>query len=274
MTNIQDQFMLPDKVIVVTGGTGILGKSFVTALGEAQAKVAILGRNEEKGKSRIEEVEKAGGEAAFFYADIMDEENLLEVKNKIVEKWDKIDGLVNAAGGNISGATILPDKDLFETDIQDTIKAVELNLFGTLIPSFVFGKEMVKNGKASIVNISSLASERPLTRVLGYTMAKHGINGLTKWMASELPLRYGDGVRCNAIAPGVFLTTQNKDLLTNSDGSYTDRAQKFIDGTPYLRLGDPDELKGALVFLLSDASKLINGEIIFVDGGFNAWSGV
>lgn len=268
------QFSLEHKVIVVTGGTGILGESFVTALGEANAKVAILGRNETKGEQRVAEVNNSNGEAAFFKTDVLDEHSLISCKEEILDKWGKIDGLVNAAGGNIPGATIGPEEDLFDHDVQNTIKAVELNLHGSVIPTFVFGEEIVKSGNGSIVNISSLASTRPLTRVLGYTMAKHGINGLTKWMASELPLRYGDGIRCNAIAPGVFLTTQNKDLLTNKDGSYTKRAQKFVDGTPYSRLGDPEELEGTLVFLLSDASKLVNGEVLFVDGGFNAFSGV
>lgn len=272
--SIKNIFTLENKVIVVTGGTGVLGKSFTTALGEAGAKVAILGRNKDRGIEGEVAIKNAGGEAAFFSTDVLNKEELNKTKQEILKKWGKINGLVNAAGGNISGATIGPEEDLFDHDVENTIKAVELNLFGSVIPTFVFGEEIVKSGNGSIVNISSLASTRPLTRVLGYTMAKHGINGFTKWMASELPLRFGDGIRCNAIAPGVFLTTQNKDLLTDKEGNYTARAQKFVDGTPYSRLGDPKELNGTLIYLLSDASKLVNGEILFVDGGFNAFSGV
>lgn len=272
--SISHQFTLNNKVIIVTGGTGVLGESFVLALAEAEAIIAVLGRDQEKGAKRVAQVKEIGGEAAFFETDVLKEAELIKTKEQILKKWGQIDGLVNAAGGNISGATIGPEEDLFDHNVENTVKAVNLNLFGSVKPTFVFGEEMVKSGRGSIVNISSLASSRPLTRVLGYTMAKHAINGFTKWMASELPLRYGDGIRCNAMAPGVFLTTQNKDLLTNPDGSYSKRAQQFVDGTPYSRLGKPEELKGTLIYLLSDASKLVNGEILFVDGGFNAFSGV
>lgn len=274
MAESKNQFSLTGKTIVVTGATGILGQAFVKALGSAEANVAILGRNEKRGAERVQEVVESGGNAAFFQTNVLNEEELTLTKNEILRKWGKIDGLVNAAGGNILGATIMPEDNLFDNKIKDTIKAIELNLYGTIIPTFVFGEEIVKTGGGSIVNISSLTGNMPLTRVLGYTVAKHGINGFTKWMATELPLRYGDGIRCNAIAPGVFLTNQNRTLLTKPDGSPTDRAQKFINGTPFSRLGDPDELQGALVFLLSDASKFVNGEILYVDGGFNAWSGV
>lgn len=202
--SILEKFSLSGKVIVVTGATGIPGQSFVKALGEANAKVAILGRNEERGRERVQEVVNAGGEAEFFQTDVLNEEQLIETNNIIINGWGKIDGLVNAAGGNIPGATIPPTEDLFDTKISDTIKAIELNLYGSIIPTFIFGKEIAKNGRGSIVNISSLAASRPLTRVLGYTIAKHGIEGLTKWMATELPLRYGDSVRCNAIALAYF----------------------------------------------------------------------
>lgn len=271
---ILEQFSLRDKVIVITGGTGILGKAFVKALAEAGAKIAILGRDEVRGEERVAEAKAAGGEAIFFQTNVLDIEKLKETNNFIINQWGRIDGLVNAAGGNISGATISPDTDLFDADVQDTIAAIDLNLNGTILPTFVFGKEMAKRGKGSIVNISSLAASRPLTRVLGYTVAKHGINGFTKWMATELSLRYGDQVRCNAIAPGVFLTEQNRSLLTTQDGQFTERAQKFVNNTPFSRLGEPDELAGALVYFLSDASKFVNGEILFVDGGFDAWCGV
>jgi NAD(P)-dependent dehydrogenase (short-subunit alcohol dehydrogenase family) len=181
---------------------------------------------------------------------------------------------VNAAGGNIPGATISPDQNIFDIDVADTQKAVELNLFGTVYPTHVFGRVIAEKGKGSIVNISSLAAQRPLTRVLGYTMGKNAIEGYTKWMAVELAQRYGDKVRVNALAPGVFLTEQNRSLLTNTDGTFTDRAQRFVNHTPFGRLGSPEELNGTLIYLLSDASAFVNGETILVDGGFNAYSGV
>lgn len=272
--SILDKFSLAGKVIIVTGGTGVLGQNFVKALAEAGAKVCIIGRNEEVANERVKQVEELGSEGLAIAANVMDEESMIAAREEILAKWGTIDGLVNAAGGNIPGATIGPDQDLFASNIQDTIKAIELNLFGSIIPTHIFGKVIAEKGAGAIVNIGSLSSSQAITRVLGYTVAKNGIIGYTKWMATELALRYGDKVRVNAIAPGVFLTHQNKALLTQPDGSYTARAQRFINGTPFSRLGDPSELEGTLVYLLSDASAFVSGETVYVDGGFNAWSGV
>lgn len=269
-----NSFSLDGKVIVVTGATGILGKSFVEALAESGARIVVLGRSEEKAIQRVKEVEAIAGEAIYHLVDVLDENALIEVREAILKKWGRIDGLVNAAGGNIPGATIQENQDLFASNIQDSIRAIELNLYGTMIPTHIFGKVIAESGKGSIVNISSLAASRPLTRVMAYTVAKHGIEGYTKWMSTELALRYGDKVRVNAIAPGVFLTEQNHSLLIQEDGSFSARAQKFINGTPYKRLGNPEELKGTLVYLLSDASAFVSGETVFVDGGFNSWCGV
>lgn len=271
---VLESFSLSDKVIVVTGGTGVLGESFINAIAEAGGKIVVLGRNSEKAEERVKLANSMGAEAIAIIADVTDKEQLIHARNEILDHFGTIDGLINAAGGNIPGATIAPGQDFFESDIADTIKAIELNLFGTIIPTQVFGEVIAKKGKGSIINISSLAASRSITRVLGYTVAKHGIDGYTKWMSTELALRYGNGIRVNAIAPGVFLTEQNRTLLTNDDGSFTDRAQLFVNNTPFSRLGNPDELEGAVVFLLSDASRFISGETIFVDGGFNAWCGV
>src|SRR5690606_14075385 len=272
--NILERFSLKGKVIVVTGGTGILGKAFVKALAEAGAKICIIGRSQEKADERVKMVQTLGGEALAIVADVMDENSVRIAKEQILNKWNTIDGLVNAAGGNIPGATIGPDLNLFDNKIADTIKAIELNLYGTIIPTLVFGEVIANQGKCSIINISSLAARLPITRVLGYTVAKHGGDGFTKWMATGLALRYGDKVRVNAIAPGVCLTEQNRAVMTTPDGSYTERASKFVQGTPFSRLGDPSELEGTLVYLLSDASAFVSGETIFVDGGFNSWCGV
>jgi NAD(P)-dependent dehydrogenase (short-subunit alcohol dehydrogenase family) len=270
----EKMFSLANQVIVITGATGVLGESFSIAIAQAGAKVVIIGRNKEKAEERVKSIEDQGGQAFYILADVLDEESLLKAKEEIMNRWGTIDGLVNAAGGNVAGATIQPEQNLFEANIKDTQDAVDLNLFGTVIPTKVFGKVIAEKGKGSIVNISSLAAQRPLTRVLGYTLAKSAIEGYTKWMSVELALRYGDQVRMNAIAPGVFLTEQNRSLLTQEDGSYSERAQKIVNHTPFGRLGKPEELMGTLVFLLSDASGFINGETIIVDGGFNAYSGV
>ncbi|GAB3821886.1 SDR family oxidoreductase [Pontibacter rugosus] len=269
-----EQFSLQGKVVVITGATGVLGEAFSLAVGKAGAKVAILGRNKERAEARVKAIEANGGEAIAILGDVLNEAAMLTAKNEVLEKWGTIDGLVNAAGGNIPGATITPDQNIFDASVEDTRKAVDLNLFGTIIPTKVFGSVMAEKGKGSIVNISSIAAQRPLTRVLGYTLAKTAIDAYTKWMAIELGLRYGDGIRVNSLAPGVFLTEQNRNLLLDKEGSYTDRAQKFVTNTPYQRLGKPEELAGTLVFLLSDASRFMTGEVLLVDGGFSAYSGV
>lgn len=273
MSGLQ-QFSLAGKVVVITGATGVLGESFALATAAAGAKVVVLGRDQQRAESRVAAIKQNGGEAIFVLADVLNEDSVRKAADKILATWGTIDGLVNAAGGNVPGATISPDQNLFDANIDDTKKAVELNLFGTVIPTHIFGRIIAEKGKGAIINISSLAAQQTLTRVLGYTLAKSAIEGYTKWMAVELAQRYGDKVRVNAIAPGVFLTEQNRKLLTQPDGSYTDRAQRFVNGTPFNRLGDPEELTGTLIYLLSDASAFVSGETILVDGGFQAWSGV
>lgn len=268
------QFSLKDKVVVITGATGVLGASFSLDVAKAGAKVVVLGRNKERAELRVSAIKAAGGEAFYILADVLKEAEIYAAKEQILNTWGTIDGLVNAAGGNIAGAVIQPEQNLFDADIADTRQAVELNLFGTVIPTHIFGRVIAEKGKGSVVNISSLAAQQSITRVLGYTMAKTAIEGYTKWMATELALRYGGGVRVNAIAPGVFLTEQNRKLLIKEDGTKTDRTLRYIRNTPFQRLGRPEELSGTLIYLLSDASGFVTGETILVDGGFNAYSGV
>ncbi|WBA40865.1 SDR family oxidoreductase [Hymenobacter canadensis] len=269
-----NQFSLHGKVIVITGATGVLGEALSLAVAEAGARVAILGRDAGRAAERVAAIEAVGGEALSVLADVLDKGQMQAACDEIMQAWGRIDGLVNAAGGNLPGATIGPDQDVFDLSIEDTRRAVDLNLFGTVIPTTVFGRVMAEQGKGSIVNVSSLTAQRPLTRVLGYTMAKKAVEAYTQWMAVELGLRYGGGLRMNAIAPGVFLTEQNRALLVLPDGTPTDRARKFIAATPYQRFGQPEELTGTLIYLLSDASRFVTGETVMVDGGFNAYSGV
>lgn len=267
-------FSLKDKVVVITGATGVLGASFSLDIAKAGAKVVILGRNKERAEQRVAAIEAIGGESFYQLVDVLDEAELVRARDEIVRRWGTIDGLVNAAGGNLAGAIIQPDQDLFDAKLEDTKKVVDLNLFGTVIPTHVFGKVMADQGKGSVVNISSLAAQQSITRVLGYTMAKSAVEAYTKWMATELGLRYGGGIRVNAIAPGVFITEQNRDLLLNPDGTNTDRTERYLRKTPFQRLGNPEELSGTIIYLLSDAAGFVSGETILVDGGFNAYSGV
>ena len=271
---MDNQFSLKGKVIVVTGGTGIIGKSFIKGIVAAGGIVGILGRNEKVANERAEAVNKNGGEAMALIADVLDEKALEAAKDKILAAFGRIDGLVNAAGGNIPEAIIQKDDDIFGMNIDGMRKAMELNLWGTLIPTQVFGKAMLAAGKGSIVNISSMSSKRVITRVLGYSMGKAAIDCYTQWFSVELANRFGDKVRMNAIAPGFFLTEQNRALLTNTDGSYTERGNLVIQQTPFKRFGDTDELTGALQWLLSDASAFVTGTVINVDGGFFVNSGV
>jgi NAD(P)-dependent dehydrogenase (short-subunit alcohol dehydrogenase family) len=266
-------FSLENKVIVITGATGVLGESFVNGVSEMGAKVVLIGRNESIGQQRLKDLNDAGKEGIFIQADVLSKDDLSKARDEIVSKWGRIDGLVNAAGGNIPEAVIQPGKDIFEIDIDGLKKAFDLNLFGTILPVSVFGKLISEYG-GSIVNISSMAAQTAITRVLGYSMAKAAVDNYTRWMCVEAANRYGSKLRVNAIAPGFFITHQNRSLLTNPDGSFTSRGEAVIRSTPFKRFGEPDELIGALVWLLSDASAFVSGEVICVDGGFHIFSGV
>lgn len=269
-----EQFSLKDKVVIVTGGTGILGNSFVNAIVEVGGAVGILGRNEKVANERADTINKNGGNALALIADVMDEEQVHRAKEKALAHFGKIDGLVNAAGGIMPEGVLQPNDDIFSMNLQGMRKVMDLNLWGTVVPTQIFGEAMAKNGKGSIVNISSMNSKRAITKVLGYNMGKAAVDCYTQWYAVELANRYGDKIRMNALAPGFFLTEQNRYMLTKKEGGYTERGGLVIRQTPFKRFGDPDELKGALVWLLSDASKFVTGAMICVDGGFSIFGGV
>jgi NAD(P)-dependent dehydrogenase (short-subunit alcohol dehydrogenase family) len=271
---MKDLFDLSGKVAVVTGGNGILGRSMCSALASKQAKVAIIGRNKESGEKVAKELKDNGLEASFFVCDVLNLDKLSEVKFNILAKYGHIDILVNAAGGNMPGATIQPDKSFLDVDMNAVRTVIELNYFGTLYPIRVFAEEMIKQGYGNIINITSATVERPMTRVLGYSSAKAAVKNLTQWLAVEFAQKYGDGFRVNALTPGFFLTDQNRFLLTNPDGSLTPRGGLIIQGTPMKRMGNPDDLQGALLYLASDASRFVTGTTTIVDGGFDAFSGV
>ncbi|MFC0513193.1 SDR family oxidoreductase [Mucilaginibacter angelicae] len=271
---MDNQFSLAGKVIVVTGGTGILGKAFIDGIVEAGGAVGILGRNAQVAEERANAINEAGGKAIALVADVMNEAELTAAKDKLLAAFGRIDGLVNGAGGNMPEGVLQPDEDIFKMNIDGMKKVMDLNLWGTLIPTQVFGEAIAKTGKGSIVNISSMNSKRAITKVLGYNMGKAAVDCYNQWFAVELANRYGDSIRMNALAPGFFLTEQNRNLLTKPEGGYTQRGELVIKQTPFKRFGQADELKGALVWLLSDASAFVTGSMICVDGGFSIFGGV
>ncbi|MFS2188421.1 SDR family oxidoreductase [Mucilaginibacter sp. Mucisp84] len=271
---MENQFSLAGKVIVVTGGTGILGNAFIDGIVEAGGAVGILGRNAQVAEERANAINAAGGKAIALVADVMNEAELVAAKDKLLAAFGRIDGLVNGAGGNMPEGVLQPDEDIFKMNIDGMKKVMELNLWGTLIPTQVFGEAIAKTGRGSIVNISSMNSKRAITKVLGYNIGKAAVDCYNQWFAVELANRYGDAIRMNALAPGFFLTEQNRYLLTKPEGGYTQRGELVIKQTPFKRFGHADELKGALVWLLSDASVFVTGSMICVDGGFSIFGGV
>ena len=267
-------FSLQDKVIVVTGGTGILGKAFIEGIVSFGGTAVIVGRNEEEGNKRAAEINANSGKALFIKGNVLDEKDMEKVRDITLEQFGRIDGLVNGAGGNMPQGVIQPDQDVFDMNIDGLRQVLDLNLMGTIIPTKIIGSAMAKQNGGSIVNISSVSAKQVITKVLGYSIGKAGVDCFTKWMAVETAKRHGDKIRINSIMPGFFLTEQNRTLLTNPDGSYTERGTLVIKKTPDNRMGKPDELIGALIYLLSDASKFVNGTDIGVDGGFVAFGGL
>ena len=269
---MKNLFDVQGKVVVITGGSGILGRGIAEYLSEQGAKIVILDRDEEAGKVQIESMNAKGGDTAFFVSDVMSKEVLEQNKEAILKRFGKIDVLLNAAGGNMPGATIPPDQTFLDLEIDAFKKVVDLNLFGTVLPTMVFVPELAKQGTGCIVNFASESALRPLTRVVGYGTAKAAIVNFTKYMAAELAQKFGTGLRVNAIAPGFFITNQNHALLINPDGSYTDRSKTILAHTPFGRFGEAHELFGTIQYLISEASSFVTGTVAVVDGGFDAFS--
>lgn len=270
----KDWFDLKGKVAVMTGASGVIGSVAVRYFASQGVKMALLGRPQSRDKNMriVEDILAAGGEACFLPTDILDKAVLEENCREIVSRYGGIDILLNAAGGNMPAATVPPDKTLFDLDVDAVRKVVDVNLFGTILPTMVFARAMVERGKGSIINFCSETSLRPLTRVAGYGVAKAAVANWTKYLAGELAIKFGDGLRVNAIAPGFLLTDQNRSLLTNPDGSLTDRSHKILSHTPFGRFLEPEELLGTLHYLASDASAAVTGTICVVDGGFDAFT--
>lgn len=267
-------FSVAGKVALVTGGTGVLGGAMVRGLAAAGAKVAIMGRRAGKAAQAADEIRAQGGEAMPLPADVLDRGQLASARDALDAAWGGLDILVNAAGGNTAAATIFGDLTFFDMTQEAFDHVLHLNLTGTLLPTQVFGPLLVEDGQGVIVNISSMAAQRPLTRVVGYAAAKAAVDNFTRWLAIEMVGKYGEGVRVNAIAPGFFIGEQNRDFLVNADGSLTTRGQVIIDHTPMRRFGEPDELVGTLLWMCSDAARFVTGVVVPVDGGFSAFGGV
>ena len=265
-------FDLTDRVVVMTGACGVLGRSIVKYFAAQGAKVVLLSRERsaELAETLVDEIKSL--EDSQNVQSTVDRASLEKNYDQIMEKYGRIDVLLNAAGGNMPAATVPPDKTIFDLDIDAVRKVTELNLFGTILPTTVFAKAMVQQGKGSIINFSSMSSFRPLTRVAGYGVAKAAINNWTKYLSSELAIKFGEGLRVNAIAPGFLLTDQNRTLLTNPDGSLTDRSRAILGHTPFDRFLEPEELFGTLHYLASDASAAVTGTVAIVDGGFDSFS--
>jgi NAD(P)-dependent dehydrogenase (short-subunit alcohol dehydrogenase family) len=243
---MKDLFSVDGKVVVITGAAGILGTSMVKHFAEQGAKVVVLDRVQELGEKLVAEVKADGGEAMFLMSDVLDKSVLEQNYADIMAAYGRIDVLINGAGGNMAAATVPPEKTIFDLDVDAVRKVVDLNLFGTILPTMVFVKAMVEQGKGSIINVASESALRPLTRVAGYGVAKAAVVNWTKYMCGELAIKFGEGLRVNAIAPGFLLTNQNRALLTNPDGSLTPRSHTILAHTPYNRFGEPEELLGTL----------------------------
>ncbi|MDR1809149.1 MAG: SDR family oxidoreductase [Prevotella sp.] len=271
---MNEQFSIAGKVAVITGAGGVLGGSIAKSFIQQGAKVVAVDIRKEQLDMRVEELKSYGTDVIGAVGNVLDIESLEQLAEEVVKKWDRVDILLNIAGGNMPGATLSPDQAFFDMDISCWEKVTNLNLNGTVYPSLVFSKVMAKQGKGCIVNVSSMAAYSAITRVPGYSAAKTAVANFTQWLASELALKYGDGIRVNAIAPGFFIGDQNRSVLINPDGSLTERSVKVLAKTPMKRFGDITELNGAVQFLCSDAAGFITGALLPVDGGFSAFSGV
>lgn len=272
--NENNVFDISGKVIIITGGSGALGGSMASYLMTAGAKIVIVGLSPERVQKRVSELEKINSNIIGFSGSVLEREFLENVKSKILDKWGKIDVLINAAGGNMPGATIGENQSVFDLKMEDFRKVSELNLDGTVLPSLVFGEAMAEKKQGVIINVSSMTAQSAVTRVVGYSASKAAIDNYTKWLSVEFATKFGDGMRVNAIAPGFFIGNQNRDLLLQKDGSYTDRGNTIIKNTPMKRFGEAEELNGAIHFLCAEASKFVTGIVMPIDGGFSAFSGV
>lgn len=271
---MNELFSIAGKVAVITGAGGVLGGNIAQHFVQQGAKVVAIDIRQEQLDNRVTELKQYGNDVIGIIGNVLDIASLEKVAEEVVAKWGKIDILLNIAGGNMPGATLEPDQHFYDMDISCWEKVTNLNMNGTVYPSMIFGKVMAKQKKGCIINVSSMAAYSAITRVPGYSAAKTAVANFTQWLASEMALKYGDGIRVNAIAPGFFIGDQNRRVLINPDGSLTNRSKKVLAKTPMNRFGDIKELNGAVQFLCSEAASFVTGAMLPIDGGFSAFSGV
>lgn len=267
-------FDLKEKVAVITGGSGVLGGTIANSFAKAGVRIVILDRSQATIDKTVAQIHKDGGQAIGFETNVLDKASLIKNREAIIKAYGRIDILLNVAGGNMPGATINPDQTIFDLKMEDFQKVTDLNLNGTVLPSLVFGEVMAAQKQGSIVNYSSMAVDRAITRVVGYSASKAAMENFTRWMAVEMANKFGEKIRVNAIAPGFFVGNQNRALLIKEDGTFTERGTTIIKNTPMNRFGKADELNGVIQFLCSDAASFVTGAVIPVDGGFSIFSGV
>ncbi len=267
-------FDLKGRVAVVTGGGGVLCSAIATGLAHAGATVALLDLDEEKAEKALEIVEREGGEGMAVRASVLDRRDLERARDAALARFGQIDVLINGAGGNHPKATTSEENSFFDLPEESVRFVFDLNFLGSLLPSQVFGRVMAEAGEGVILNIASMNAFRPLTRIPAYSAAKAAIANFTQWLAVHMAQNVSTGIRVNAIAPGFFLTDQNRFLLTEQDGSLTPRGRQILDHTPMGRFGAPEDLVGTVLWLVSPASGFVNGVVVPIDGGFSAFSGV
>jgi NAD(P)-dependent dehydrogenase (short-subunit alcohol dehydrogenase family) len=274
LAELSEMYDFTGRSVVVTGGTGILGRFMVKALVGCGANVAVLARNRGKAEDVLSEI-SGPGRTTIIEGDALKKADLQRAEQAVVKEFGRIDCLINGAGGNHPQATTRPDLSFFDIPEEALRFVFDLNLLGTILPSQVIGKHMAERGEGVILNVSSMTAFRPLTRVLSYSAAKAGVNSFTQWLAVHLAQEYSPRIRVNAIAPGFFLTEQNRFLLTEQEtGKLTARGQSIINHTPMGRFGEPEDLLGTVLWLLSPASAFVTGIVVPVDGGFSAFGGV
>jgi len=263
------------QTVVITGGAGVLGGEIACALAGCGAQLAILDLRLEPGRALLERMGGHAANAALFEVDVLNLESLHQAAGAVLQRFGKVDCLINGAGGNRPQATTGADLKFFDLPAEALRWVFDLNILGTILPCQVFGRIMAERGSGVILNISSMNAFRPLTRIPAYSAAKAGVSNFTQWLAVHMAHEYSPRIRVNAIAPGFFLTEQNRFLLTDREtGELTARGKSIIAHTPMARFGDPDDLLGAVLWLLSPASAFITGAIVPIDGGFSAYSGV
>ena len=275
LAELTQSYDFSGKSVVITGGAGILGGEMACALVGCNANVAILDRDTALAERVLKRIDTKVGQVIVVYGDVLKADSLEQARKVIVESFGRIDGLINTAGGNRPEATTGPDRSFFELSDEALRFVVDLNLLGTILPTKVFGKQIAEQKEGSIINISSMAALRPLTRVVGYSAAKAAVTNFTQWLSTYMARECSPKIRVNAVSPGFFLTDQNRYLLTDRDtGALTQRGQSILDHTPMRRFGQPEDLLGAVLWLLSPLSAFVTGIVLPIDGGFSAFGGV